>query len=80
MHETLDLFDPFEGRTVAIDVQMVPIISALWRLGIETFQCCQGTPGEFPAVICFEFVGRVDRWGCLARATERASSTPSGWQ
>lgn len=62
-HEALDLVDPFTGRTVGIDVEIVPVISGLWSLGIRTASCCQG--GVLPAVICFAVVGRVDRWGQL---------------
>jgi hypothetical protein len=70
-HPALDLVDPFTGHVVEIDVEMVPIIEALWSLGIETSECCQGypdgmipgVPGGFPAVICFAAVGRVDLWG-----------------
>jgi hypothetical protein len=72
-HSTVHLTDPFSGRTVDIDVEMAPIIAALWRLGIVTSQCCQGypcgmlpgVPGGIPAVICFPTVGRVDAWGLL---------------
>jgi hypothetical protein len=72
-HPTLPLVDPFTGDTVAIDVEMVPAISALWSLGIETVECCQGYPAGLigdgdsgiPAVICFAVVGRTDCWGLL---------------
>jgi hypothetical protein len=72
-HQTVPLTDPFSGWTVDIDVEMAPIISALWRLGIVTLQCCQGeprglipgVPDGIPAVICFPTVGRVDEWGLL---------------
>jgi hypothetical protein len=50
-HKTVDLVDPFTGRTVAIDVQMVPIISALWALGMQTSGCCQGESAETAAQI-----------------------------
>jgi hypothetical protein len=72
-HLTADLVYPFTGRTVAIDLEMVPIVSALWRLGIQTHQCCQGYPAGLipgvpdgvPAVICFDAVGRLGPWGLL---------------
>jgi hypothetical protein len=74
-HDTVPLTDPFSGWTVEIDVEMAPIISALWRLGIVTSECCQGyppamvpsVPGRIPAVICFPTVGRVDEFGTLWR-------------
>jgi hypothetical protein len=53
---------------VGIDVEMVPIIEALWSLGIETSECCQGfsreliPPDGSPAVICFAAVGQADTW------------------
>jgi hypothetical protein len=50
-HPTLELVCPFTGRTVGIDVEMVPIISALWRLGMETTGCCQGESAETAARI-----------------------------
>jgi hypothetical protein len=64
-HPTRPLVDPFTGRTVGIDVEMLPIISSLWALGIETLECCQGDPGGLPAAVCFPVVGRVDEWGLL---------------
>jgi hypothetical protein len=72
-HETVPLTDPFSGWTVDIDVDMAPVISALWRLGIVTSQCCQGDPGLAPAVICFPTVGRVDGCGTLWRHRYRKS-------
>jgi hypothetical protein len=69
LHPEVDLVDPFTGHVVGIDEEMVPIIEALWSLGIETSECCQGFPRELippngsPAVICFAAVGRMDEWG-----------------
>jgi hypothetical protein len=63
-HPAVDLVDPFTGRVVDIDIEMVPVISSLWSLRIRTSSCCQGWPGEVPsAVICFAGVGRTDEWG-----------------
>jgi hypothetical protein len=63
-HLTRALVDPFTGRTVDIDIEMVPVIEQLWRLGIETTSCCQGWPGtDLPAVICFrEPISEHGRW------------------
>jgi hypothetical protein len=72
-HPNVELVDPFSGRTVEIDVEMVPVISVLWSLGMETSECCQGYPSGnipglpkgSPAIICFAVVGCVDPWGWL---------------
>ena len=50
-HPALPLLDPFTGRTVSIDVEMVPVISSLWTLGMETLSCCQGESAETTAQI-----------------------------
>jgi hypothetical protein len=50
-HPTHVLVEPFTGCTVGIDVEMVPVISSLWRLGLETTQCCQGESAETTAQI-----------------------------
>jgi hypothetical protein len=77
LHPTLPLVDPFRGCTVGIDEEMVPIIEALWSLGIETSECCQGfprtliPPDGYPAVICFAAVGRADMWSGQFRKTRQ---------
>jgi hypothetical protein len=40
-HPTTRLITP-QGEHVDIDIEIAPIIEALWRLGIPTVQCCQG--------------------------------------
>jgi len=35
---------PNEPPEVEIDVEMVPVVTRLWRLGIDTDSCCQGDP------------------------------------
>lgn len=65
-HPTAPLLDPFTGDAVAIDVGLVPVIEAIWTLGIETVGCCEGWPGAAPslrAVIVFAYVGRTDPFG-----------------
>ncbi|MEU5882867.1 hypothetical protein [Spirillospora sp. NPDC047279] len=39
-HPTTQLTAP-DGRTVAIDVEMVPLVTELWRLGFATKVACQ---------------------------------------
>jgi hypothetical protein len=40
-HATKRLVNPADGETVDIDVELVGIIAAAWRLGVRTVQCCQ---------------------------------------
>jgi hypothetical protein len=41
LHETVILFDPFWKIDVDIDKSIAPLIGALWKLGIETDNCCE---------------------------------------
>lgn len=49
IHPTKPLTDP-GGEPVDIDVEMVPLVRALWSLGLRTSSCCQdfgeGTEGQ----------------------------------
>jgi hypothetical protein len=52
-HTQVMLREPFTGREVGIDEDLVPVIERLWARGIETVGSCQGHPGIDKAVICF---------------------------
>jgi hypothetical protein len=92
-HKQVRLRDPFTGHKVGIDKQLVPVIKALWSLGIETASSCQGLPLYDKAIICFaepkgwgespdcwDPVGAEDekRWDAAAEAWD--ASRPSGAQ
>lgn len=42
LHETVELIDPFTGRSFPADQGMVEDLQRLWAAGIQTFMCCQG--------------------------------------
>jgi hypothetical protein len=71
-HISTDLLDPFTGRMVGIDNNLIPIIETLWALDIETTGCCEGHPGYGDAVICFaepdsdRFEEAPEGWDCPA--------------
>jgi hypothetical protein len=53
VHPETRLRDPFTGRLVGIDTELVPVIEALWAHGIETNSSCQGPPVYDQAMIYF---------------------------
>src|SRR4051812_43685207 len=44
IHPTKPLFDPWRDEFADIDVDLVPLIRAIWRYGLPTVTCCQGVP------------------------------------
>jgi hypothetical protein len=65
IHPSLLLID-CEGEPSAIDVAMVPLITALWSRGVHTCNgCCQGDASE-PAYIAFPDITDADRFSRLA--------------
>jgi hypothetical protein len=49
-HPTIELTTP-SGERVAIDQEIAPLVSTLWRLGLETHESCQDLNGQ--VMICF---------------------------
>ena len=43
-HPTVTL--DYQGHLVEIDERMASLCKLLWVLGLETFHCCQGGPGQ----------------------------------
>ena len=68
-HPTVDLTTP-AGKVVAIDTEIAPLISHLWRLDFETLDCCQDAR-DVGAVIAFP---DGDAWGFLSIAAEFGST------
>lgn len=50
-HPTVILAGP--TGSVEIDIELAPVIASLWRLGINTRQCCQYSPLSDSAEISF---------------------------
>jgi hypothetical protein len=46
-HRTRKVLNPFTDMMVSIDVKIVPLLQAIWSLGIETEQCCQNSALSF---------------------------------
>jgi hypothetical protein len=52
-HKTEKLLNPFDGRTVAIDEKLAPLIRLMWKSGIETVECCEE---EYPGLAMISFL------------------------
>jgi hypothetical protein len=52
-HKQQAVANPFDGRQVDVDEELVPVLENLWSRDIETVSSCQGHPGYDMAVICF---------------------------
>jgi hypothetical protein len=54
-HQTVKVRCPWDSNCpIDIDVKLAPLIEQLWRLGIETNQCCEE---EWPGLASIEFPG-----------------------
>ena len=45
-HPTIDIRHPVGGKAIPIDRAIAPLISAIWALGWNTFDCCQNWNGR----------------------------------
>ena len=43
-HDTIAV--PYKGGVVRIDIKMVPVVTELWSVGIDTRYCCEGYPED----------------------------------
>src|SRR5262245_50017318 len=54
-----------DGEPVGVDVDMVPVITALWRRGVQTCNgCCQGEP-DGTSYVMFPDIGEADKFSAL---------------
>jgi hypothetical protein len=56
-HKTVKLKCPWRADPVDIDAKLAPLIREVWRLGIDTCQCCQE---RWPGMAEIEFPGTAE--------------------
>ncbi len=84
-HPTEDLLPPGRRSPVPIDKDIVPLIKAMWSLGIATEASCQDDDGKVQIVMLVEdvrlFLTVVARnpEKKVARAAARAGLGPDNW-
>ena len=58
-HATRQLYDIESGEFAQIDINMVPMIQALWSHDLVTYFCCEGDPSDDLTTDGNEFRGYV---------------------
>jgi hypothetical protein len=69
-HSTKEVFNPFMGEYLPIDLDLAELISYLWQRGIRTVSCCQEDT-DYPhhygkAYIYFETITDAERFLSIA--------------
>lgn len=72
-HPTVTMTTP-DGDDVEIDVDMVPIIHALWDAGVVTLFCCQGPAWDAPW-----YWSIADYYGYGTRTVKCEAQTDAPW-
>lgn len=74
-HPTVDVYYPFWRLNIQVDKEIVPLLGAIWKLGIPTENSCQDDRHSGEIWICFssptylaKFIDLLIKYGTLGLA------------